>query len=62
MHGRTTWEGVINRYQIRDCVKLLSKLVPTVIELMMDYPDTLWGDAIYPAINRSSLANCSPIC
>jgi len=50
IHGGATWSGAVNREQLRDCVSLLSKLVPLVIELMMDSPDTLWGDACYPVV------------
>jgi len=28
---------------MRDCVNLMGKLVPLVIEIMMDHPETLWG-------------------
>lgn len=51
MHGGATWEGSVNRAQLRDCANLLGKLVPLVILLMLDHPDTLWGDACYPVIN-----------
>lgn len=50
IHGGATWNGAVNREQMRDCVNLLSKLVPLVIELMMDSPDTLWGNACYPVV------------
>ncbi len=50
MHGGATWDGAVNREQLRDCVSLLGKLVPLIIELMMDNPDTLWGDACYPVV------------
>lgn len=43
IHGGATWSGSVNREQMRDCTSLLSKLVPLVIELMMDSADTLWG-------------------
>ena len=36
---------------MRDCTNLLGKLVPLIIESMMDSPDTLWGDACYPVVN-----------
>lgn len=52
MHGGATWNGAVNRDQMRDCTNLLSKLVPLIIELMMDNPDTLWGDACYPVVER----------
>ena len=50
IHGGATWEGSVNRTQLRDCTKLLGKLVPLVILLMLDNPRTLWGDACYPVI------------
>jgi hypothetical protein len=42
------WNG--NREQLRDCTKLLGKLVPLAIELMMDNPETLWDDKNYPVV------------
>ncbi|MNG27738.1 hypothetical protein D3C84_1129020 [compost metagenome] len=50
MHGGATWDGSVNRIQLRDCAKLLGKLVPLVILLMLDNPKTLWGDACYPVV------------
>jgi hypothetical protein len=50
MHGGATWDGSVNRSQLRDCAKLLGKLVPLVILLMLDNPKTLWGDACYPVV------------
>lgn len=50
MHGGATWNSTVNRSQLRDCVNLLFKLVPVIIELMMDNPDTEWGKPCYPVI------------
>jgi hypothetical protein len=50
MHGGATWNGSVNREQMRDCVNLMGKLVPLVVEVMMDHPGTLWGDAVYPVV------------
>ena len=50
IHGGATWGSNVNRDQLRDCVDFLSKLVPHVILLMMENPNTLWGDACYPVI------------
>lgn len=50
IHGGATWNGSVNRDQLRDCTSLLGKLVPLIIELMMDSADTLWGDACYPVV------------
>jgi hypothetical protein len=50
MHGGATWDSSINRSQLRDCGSLLGKFVPLIIELMLNNPDTLWGDACYPVV------------
>ena len=50
LHGGATWNSSINRDQIRDCVNLMGELVPAVIEIMMDSPNTLWGEASYPVV------------
>lgn len=50
MHGGATCDSSVNRPQLRDCSSLLGKLVPLIIELMLDNPDTLWGDACYPVV------------
>lgn len=51
IHGGATWNGSVNREQLRDCSKLLHKLVPLLIETMMDNPQTLWGDACFPVVS-----------
>lgn len=50
IHGGATYDSKVNRDQMRDCCHLMSKLVPAIIEIMMDNPDTLWGDAYYPVV------------
>ena len=50
MHGGATWNGSVNRDQIRDCVAILADLVPVVIEVMMDHHGALWGEASYPVV------------
>ena len=51
MHGGATWNSMVNRAQLQDCVNLMGKLVPVVIEIMLNSSDTIWGDACYPVIN-----------
>ena len=51
VHGGATWNGSVNRDQLRDACSIMSKFVPTVIELMMDTPSTLWGDPVFPVVN-----------
>jgi hypothetical protein len=50
VHGGSTWNSQANRSQLNDCTALLLKVVPVLIELMMDHPVELWGDAFYPFI------------
>jgi len=50
LHGGATWNSSVNRDQVRDCGNFLGKLVPLIIEVMMDNPKTLWGDAVYPVV------------
>jgi hypothetical protein len=50
MHGGATWNSTANRSQLRDAVAIMSTLVPYLIDLMMDHPDQLWGDANYPLV------------
>lgn len=52
MHGGATWGGGVNRDQLRDCTRFLSKLVPIIISIMMEHPHTLWGEAVYPVVNQ----------
>ncbi len=50
IHGGATWNSRVNRDQLRDCSAFLGKLVPYIIQLMMDNPNVLWGDACYPVV------------
>ena len=51
VHGGATWNSQVNRPQVKVCVQLLGKLVPTVVEIMMNHPDTLWGEPNYPVVD-----------
>lgn len=55
IHGGATCGGTVNRGQLRDCVGFLSKLVPVIIEVMMNNPGTVWGAACYPVVEDGSL-------
>lgn len=59
IHGGATWNSRVNRDQLRDCSAFLGKLVPYVIQLMMDNPDTLWGEASYPVLEVSWISRVS---
>ena len=51
IHGGATWNSKVNRKQLRDCGQLLGKLVPIMIELMLDHPEIDWGPACYPVVD-----------
>lgn len=50
IHGGATWQSSANRSQIRDGVAFLSKLVPIIVDIMMDNPQELWGSGNYPVV------------
>jgi len=52
VHGGSTWHSSVNREQVRDCARFMAALVPVIIEIMMDNPQTLWGDAVYPVVSE----------
>ncbi len=50
VHGGATWQGSVNRAQLKDCVSMMQSLVPIIIELMMENPNELWGDPCFPVV------------
>jgi len=50
IHGGATWNGKVNRRQVKDGVAIMNRLVPTVIHLMMDNGEQGWGEACYPVV------------
>ena len=44
------WNESLHREQMRDCGNLMGKLVPLVIEVMMDHPQVHWGPESYPVV------------
>ncbi|MGI2260288.1 hypothetical protein [Shewanella sp. GXUN23E] len=50
IHGGATWHSGINRDAMRDCHAVMAALVPTILIIMMDNPDTLWGPPAYPVV------------
>lgn len=53
LHGGATWNSGVNREQVRDCANLLAKLVPAIIEVMLDHPKHDWGPALYPVVKET---------
>ena len=48
MHGGATFKSDINRSQVKDGNKMLSLLIPLVIEIMLLNQDEDWGKIYYP--------------
>ncbi|MFK4752651.1 hypothetical protein [Oceanobacter antarcticus] len=48
VHGGATWNGKVNRSQVRDGRNILASLVPVIITIMMDNATAHWGEPFYP--------------
>ena len=57
IHGGATWGSSVNREQLRDCTNFMAKLVPLVIEVMMDHPETLWGRCVLSRREMTGVAH-----
>ena len=53
VHGNATWNGKVNRQQVTDGFKLISNLQPLFLSIMMDNPNSDWGDLAYPMIDTA---------
>lgn len=51
LHGGATWNSGVNREQVADCTKILARLVPLFIDLMMDAPNEEWDKPCYPVVD-----------
>ena len=50
MHGGATWQGSVNRAQVRDGARIMAFLVPLFVNLMMSSPENDWGPPDYPVV------------
>jgi hypothetical protein len=50
LHGGATWNSAVNRGQIAQGATIMGLIVPTVIHLMMEKPNQLWGVPCYPVV------------
>ena len=48
IHGGATWNGSVNREQLRDAERILGQLVPTIIHIMLNNRPGLIGQPCYP--------------
>lgn len=47
-HGGATWQGKLNRQQVKDGASLLGYLLPVLLIIMMENPNDNWGEIAYP--------------
>jgi len=59
IRGGATYKSSVNRDQIIDSANLLSRLIPLIIEIMLDHPDEAWGEIYYPVVGTRTDANKS---
>ena len=52
IHGGATWNGGVNRDQLRDAVKIMARIVPITIHLMMENKGLDWRKPFYPVIDK----------
>ena len=53
MHGGATYKGKVNREQVNDGHRMLTVLMPIIIEIMLNAVDEDWGDVYYPVVEKS---------
>ena len=50
IHGGATWNSSANRIQLRDACRFMLRLIPLVLELMMNHPERFEGRPFYPLV------------
>ena len=50
MHGGATWNGSVNRAQVRDGRAILDSVLPVILTLMMRKPERFQGEPFYPVV------------
>lgn len=51
IHGGATWNGQVNREQVRLGGQIMGDIVPAVLSIMMRHPKVLWGSPSYPVVD-----------
>jgi hypothetical protein len=51
VHGGATWNGKVNRAQVRDGAAVMAWMLPVFIDIMMDNPGHDWGQPYYPVVS-----------
>ena len=47
LHGGATWQGSVNRRQVKNGAAIMRLLVPYFINIMLDNPSAGWGEPYY---------------
>ena len=50
VRGGATWNGSVNRHQVRDGAAVLGWMLPLFIDIIMDNPSHDWGRPFYPVV------------
>lgn len=50
MHGGATWNSSVNRAQVRDGRALLARMLPVLLDVMMQHPQQFHGKPFYPVM------------
>jgi hypothetical protein len=50
VHGGATWNGSVNRAQVKDGANIMMSFVPVIIELMLLHPEEDFGEILYPVV------------
>lgn len=46
IHGGATWNGNVNRAQVKDGVRILTAIIPAILELLLDHPELEPGEVL----------------
>lgn len=52
IHGGATWKSSVNKHQVADCCRILTLLVPLMVDIVMDNPSENWGVSYYPNLEN----------
>lgn len=50
VHGGATWNSRVNRAQVADGANLLMATVPLMVEIMLEHPESEFGEILYPVL------------
>lgn len=53
MHGGATWGSDINRAQVKDGTRILEKIIPAMVLIMLNNPVEDWGKPCFPPVESN---------